>query len=96
MDPRGEQIGQRGVDPPLAIDPAKAGEALGHDLDGEMALAARIMAGVTGMAGTVVLHDQPCRREGGLQPRLDLGRNRPLRMLRHPLYIAFEGDPRSG
>ena len=96
MDARLQKVGKRHVDPPLALDAAEAGKALGHNLDSEMALAARIMAGVPGVPGAIVLDDQPCRCKGGVQAALDLGGDRPLRMLRHPLYIAPEILPRSG
>jgi hypothetical protein len=36
------------------------------------------------------VHDQSCRREGGAQPLVDLGRDRPLRLSLHCFYIAGE------
>ena len=50
--------------------PAKRGR---FDLDGEMAFAAAVVAGMAAMPGAVVDHREPGRSERGAQALLDLG-----------------------
>ena len=54
MDPLAEQVAKRCVDRALPFEAAKAAEPLGDDLDGEVAFAAGVMAGVSAMFLAVV------------------------------------------
>ena len=58
---------QCGVHLALPLQPSHAAEALGYDLDGEMAFAAAVRACVPRVLVAVVHHVQPLGREGGLQ-----------------------------
>src|SRR3546814_5612657 len=63
MHRTGQLLGQRGVHPPLALEPAEAGEGLGHDLHAEMALPSRPRPGMAGMTPRLLEHDEQTRRE---------------------------------
>ncbi len=62
-------LGQDFVNAALSLDARQAGELLRNDAHGEMGLAPAAIAargpGMTGMAGTVILHDQRTWRESG-------------------------------
>lgn len=58
-----EDVGQRRIDGALALNAVHAAKPGGDDLDGEMALAARIVAGVAAVRRAVVAHDQMGRSE---------------------------------
>lgn len=88
MDPVPEQVGQSVVDGPLPLDPAHPAETLRHQLDGEMALAAAIVAGMAAMIGAVVGHDEMCGIEGGAQPALDFGCDWAGERVAHRAYIV--------
>jgi len=64
MDPLAQQVGERGVDQPLAIDARASGELRGDDFDGEVSLAFRPGAGMTGMAVRVIDDLEAFRRKG--------------------------------
>ncbi len=57
MDAFGQFLGDRGVNFPLAFDAAQACEALRHDADTKMSLAAFPRAGVAGVLGAFVFDD---------------------------------------
>src|SRR5207249_1598618 len=50
----GQFLGQRRINPPLAFDPAKSSESRRDDLNGEMRLAFRAGAGMTGMSSRII------------------------------------------
>ena len=54
MDPLVEQVAERRVDQPLALDPRLAGEGRAFDRQAEMAFASRIVAAVAAMLLAVV------------------------------------------
>ena len=54
MNPLAEQVAKRRIDRPLAVEAAEATKPLGDDLDGEVAFAAGVMAGVSAMFLAVV------------------------------------------
>ena len=62
VDALGQFGGEQAVNKPLAIDARLAGELLRNDRDPEMRLAARIMAGVTGVLVALV---DDLERDGG-------------------------------
>jgi hypothetical protein len=73
MDPALEHVAEGGVDRALAVDAAPAGKGFGLDLDGEMAFAAAIVAGMAVMLRRIVDHGEPGRRQGRAQAGLYFG-----------------------
>ena len=73
MDALAHQVAERGVDRALALEAAHAGELGRLDLDGEMAFAAAVVAGMAVMPGAVVDHGEAGGSERGAQALLDLG-----------------------
>jgi len=71
MDPFPHEIPERRIDRALALQPAHPREPGRLDLDGEMAFAAAVVAGMAAMLRAVVDHGEPCRREGGTQAFFD-------------------------
>ena len=59
-----QQIGQRGIDQTLPLDPRAAGERGRDDFDGEMGLTLGPRSGMSGVAMRVVNDRQALRREG--------------------------------
>jgi hypothetical protein len=88
VDAFGEQVGQGLVDHALAGDAALPFEGVADHADGEVAFAARIVAGMAAMFLAVVDHVERGRGKGGKQPLFDFGRDRPLRSMVHRAYIA--------
>ena len=83
-----EQVGKGGVDEALARDAGLAGEAIRHDVDGEMAFTRSVMAGMAAMLFAVVDHGEMDRRQGGAQPRLDFCGNGAFEVCGHISYIG--------
>ena len=54
MNPRIEQVAERMIDHPLALDPRLAGERRAFDDQAEMALAGRVMAAMAAVLLAVV------------------------------------------
>jgi len=67
MDPLAGNVPQRPVDPPLPLHPRNPGKGSALDLHGEMRFVRAVMPGMAAVAGTVVDHLQPARRERGGQ-----------------------------
>ena len=88
MDPLLEQVGERRVDRALPRQPAHACEARRDDLDGEMAFAARIMAGMAAMRLAVVADEKMRRTERFGQAFGDFGGDRPGFLVGHCAYIG--------
>lgn len=88
MDALDQQLGERLIHQPLAGDAIQALEGGRDDLDGEMALATRIMAGVAPMLLAVVDHGELCRRQGGGEAAGDFGGDGASGSCGHPPYIA--------
>lgn len=82
-----EQVGERLVDEALPGDARPPFERGAHHADGEMALAARIMAGMAAMLGTVVDHVERGGGERIGQSLFDFGRDGALRSRIHRSYI---------
>jgi hypothetical protein len=76
MHALGEEIGKRRVDRALALHPVHAGKGGGDDLDREMALAARIVAGMAAMLLAIVADEQMGRGERLGEPAGDFGPDR--------------------
>ena len=96
MDAVSEQIPKRRVDRPLALEPALACEGGRLDLDGEMAFAAAVVAGMAVVVGAVVDHLEPARRERRTQAFFDLAGDRAGEIRWHFSYIgggAKEREP---
>ena len=87
MDAIAQQVGERGVDRALAVDPALAREGLGDDLDREMAFAPFVVAGMAAMAFAVVADEQMRRGERVGETLRDFGGDRAGFKIGHALYI---------
>ena len=88
MDLVAQQVGERGIDHALTRDTGLAGEAISHDLDGEMALARSVMAGMATVLFAVVDDGEMRRRQGGAQARLDFDGNGAFEVGGHAPYIG--------
>ncbi len=88
MDALDQQLGERLVDKSLARHPIQPLEGGRGDLDREMALAPRVMAGMAAMLFAVVAHDEPCGREGGSEAARDFGGDRAGGRGVHAPYIG--------
>ena len=73
MDAFDQQLGQCLVDQSLPRHAVQSLERGGGDLDGEVAFAACIMAGMAAMLLAVVADDEPCGRQGGGEATRDFG-----------------------
>ena len=87
MDPLAHQVAERLVYLALPLKPAHAGKYLGLDLDGEMAFAAAVMAGMASMAVTVVDHSKFVRSESLAKAFLDFCGDRSGESCAHLPYI---------
>lgn len=78
------------VDGALALETRLAGEGVALYLDGEVALAALcIMPAMAAVAFAVVADDEAGGSEGGGQPLVDFGRDRPGELIGHRTYIGW-------
>ena len=81
------QVAERGINPPLPLDPVLAGERGAFDDEREMTLAARVVAGVPDVLLALVFKLQPGGRQSGGQPLDHLGCDRSGGGVRHHSYI---------
>ena len=88
MDPLAHQVAERLVHFALPLKPAHAGKYLGLDLDGEMALAASVMAGMAAMVVAVVDHSKFARSERLAKAFLDFRGDRSGESCTHWPYIG--------
>lgn len=97
MHPLVHKIAERGVDLALPVDPIETLKGGAFDRQCEMALAARIVAGVPDMLVTLVLQLQSRGRQRGGQPLDHLACNGSGGGGGHHSYIAaFEESDTSG
>src|SRR5688572_6335205 len=97
VDPFLHQLAERGIDFSLPLDPVEAGECGAFDGQREMALAARVMAGMADMLVALVFQLEAGGREGGGQPLDHFAGNGSGGGVRHRHYIeAFEERGTSG
>ena len=90
MDAFDQQFPQRTIHCALTLQAGLAGECVGFDLDGEVAFGTfAAIAAVAAMLFAVVAHDEACRRQGGGQPLVDLGRDWPGELIGHRAYIGW-------
>lgn len=87
MDAVTHQLSKRGMDFALPFDPAEAGESGAFDGEREMALAARVMAGMADVLLALVLKFEPGGRERGGQPLDHFPGDRSGGGIRHHSYI---------
>ena len=87
MDPIVHEVAECGVDLALPIDAAQPGKGGAFDDQREMALAARVVAGVPDMLVALVIEHQPGRRQRGRQPLDHLGCDGSGGDGRHRSYI---------
>ena len=87
MDALAHQVAERCIDLALALDPAKPDESGTFDGQGEMALAARVMAGVADMLVALVLKLEPTWIERGSEPLDHFGGDRTRGGAVHWPYI---------
>ena len=91
------QVAKRRIDFALPGDAVQAGEGGALDDQGEMAFAARIVAGMPDMLVALVFQVQPSGRQGGGQPVDHLACNGSGGSFGHHSYIeAFEESDTSG
>ncbi len=83
-----QQVGERGVDQPLARNAALPGEAIRHDVHGEMAFARPVMPGMATMFFTVVDDGEPFGKKGGAQTRFDFCGDWAFEVGGHGAYIG--------
>jgi DnaJ-like protein len=87
MDALREDVGQGGVDGALALDAVQTFESGRDDLDGEMALAARIVAGMAAVQRAVVAHNEMGRSERLGETSGDFGGHGTGASVGHCAYI---------
>lgn len=93
MDSRVHEIAERGIDHPLPFDTAFPGECGAFEPQREMALACRVVAGVSAMLLTVIDELDPRRGKCRVEPREHFSRDRSDGLGVHGSYIKeFNGD----
>lgn len=86
----GQFLGQRGVDPAVALDAGQAGEDGRYDFDPEMTLPALSGAGMAGVKMGLVDDEEPLGSEGALELGADSGSDGTSgRDLRHGFTKPF-------
>ena len=88
MNPLAHQVAQRGIDPALAFDATETCERGAFDGQREMALAARVVAGVPNMLVTLVFQVEPAGVQRGGEPLDHFAGDRSCGGGAHRAYIG--------